>query len=435
LSRETSFADRKDSGKILESLNNHLSFPDPPIAPFSEARVKLTANTDLKKFSYKPMAMRLSEASEVLDDRIDEFAQLIQDHHKLEDNAIGNPASQRTSEIVAVGRIASDSLEGKLNTASLVLEASRRMGAGRRVPLKVDALPGYQFFPGQIVAFRGTNASGKYFSVSEVLNAPILPPAASTPAVLDSINERLGGSDPEQALNLLLGSGPYTADDNLDFEALQVLCDKAASDSVDALILTGPFLDTEHPLIASGNFDLPEIKGVDPDDVTLLTLFHLRISQPLQRLAAAIPSITIFIVPSARDIVNRHVSWPQDKLVKKELRLPSQAKLVPNPVFVSLNETVIGISSHDILYELRHEEITAGKVADSLARWPRHLIEQRHFSPVFPPVSRNDLPKNSSGGLATGAMMDISYLKLGEWWNVRPDVLITPSSLPPFVKV
>jgi DNA polymerase alpha subunit B len=397
----------------------------------------LTANTDLKKFSYKPMAMRLSEASEVLDDMIDEFAQLIQEHHKLEDNAFGNPASQRTSEIIAVGRIASDSLEGKLNTASLVLETSRRMGAGRRVPLRVDALPGYHFFPGQIVAFRGTNASGEYFSVSEMLTVPILPPAASTPAALDAINERLGRDDAEQALNLLLGSGPYTTDDNLDFEPLQALCDKAANDSFDALILTGPFLDTEHPLLASGDFDLPEIKGVDPDEATLLTLFQLKISQPLQRLAAAVPSITIFVVPSVRDLVNRHVSWPQDKLVKTELRLPKQARLVPNPVFVSLNETVIGISSHDILYELRHEEVNGGKAIEPnlLARLPRHLIEQRHFSPLFPPVARQDLSKNTNAGLATGAMLDISYLKLGEWWNVKPDVLITPSLLPPFVKV
>jgi DNA polymerase alpha subunit B len=247
----------------------------------------------------------------------------------------------------------------------------------------------------------------------------------------------LGGSGPEQALNLLLGSGPYTPDDNLDFEPLQALCDKAANDSVDALILTGPFLDIEHPLIATGDFDLPNIKGVDPDEVTLLTLFHLKISQPLQRLATAVPSITIFIVPSVRDVVNRHVSWPQDKLVKKELRLPNQARVVPNPVFVSLNETVIGISSHDILYELRHEEVTGGRRTENnmLARLPKHLIEQRHFSPIFPPVARKDLPKNTSGGVATGAMLDVSYLKLGEWWNVRPDVLITPSLLPPFVKV
>jgi DNA polymerase alpha subunit B len=32
-------------------------------------------------------------------------------------------------------------------------------------------------------------------------------------------------------------------------------------------------------------------------------------------------------------------------------------------------------------------------------------------------------------------MLDLPYMKLGEWWNVRPDILLVPSMLPPFVKV
>ena len=153
----------------------------------------MTVNTDYKKFSYRPMAMHLSEASEVLDDRIDEFLSLCQAHHSLEDTAFGNPASQSTSEIVAVGRIASDSLEGKLNIASLVLETSRRMGAGLRVPLKVDSVQSFEFFPGQVVALRGVNASGEYFSVKEILRLPLLPQAATPPAALDLFNKYLGG--------------------------------------------------------------------------------------------------------------------------------------------------------------------------------------------------------------------------------------------------
>ena len=134
------FSERQNSGQIVETLNDHLSVCEAPIAPPSEPRVKLTANTDLKKFSYKPMAMHLSEASEVLDDRIDEFQLLVQAHHYLEDSAFGNAANQATSEIVAVGRISSESIEGKLNASSLMLETSRRTGAGLRIPLKVEGL-------------------------------------------------------------------------------------------------------------------------------------------------------------------------------------------------------------------------------------------------------------------------------------------------------
>ena len=440
---QSAFADRQNTGQIIETLNEQLALHEPLIAPPAEARVKLTANTDLKKFYYKPMAMHLSEASEVLDDRIDEFQLLIQSHHELEDSAFGNAATQATNEIIAVGRIASDTLEGKLNAASVVLETSRRTGAGLRVPLKVESIS-HEFFPGQIVAVRGMNASGEYFSVNEVLEVPLLPPAASLPSALDDINERLGvGSEnttesASQALSILIASGPYTTDSNLSFEPLHALCEKAETSSADVLILIGPLLDIEHPLIASGDFDLPNDASIIPDKATLTDVFRLLIGAPLTRLAQNHPAITIVVVPSVRDVVNKHVSWPQEPFARKELGLPKQAKMVSNPVTVSLNELVVGISAQDVLYELRREEVVVGKPKESsmLARLPRHLIQQRHFFPLFPPVDRTALPKTGAEeGLATGMPLDASYLKLGEWLDVRPDMLITPSALSPFAKV
>lgn len=432
-----SFAERTNPGQTLETLNAHLPLPEAPIAPFSEARIRPTANTDLKKFGYKPMGMRLSEASEILDDRIDEFAAILQKQYDSDDINFGSAATQSTSEIIAVGRIASDSLEGKLNPASMVLETSRRTGAGRRVPLKVDSVPSVNFFPGQIVALRGINPSGDYFTVKEVLPMPLLPPAASSAVALDGINERLDG-DANPPLNVMVAGGPFTADDNLDFEPLQELCQKAAGNYADSLVLLGPFLDVEHPLLSSGDFDLPDIKGLDPDTATLATVFRHLISAPLSRLAAAVPSITIVLVPSVRDALSRHVSWPQEQLLKKELGLPKQVRMVSNPVTLSFNEVVVGMCSHDVLSELRREEVLHGRPVEGnlLTRLPKYLIEQRHFFPLFPPSARSNLPKpTTDAGLATGAMLDLPYMKLGEWWNVRPDVLILPSMLPPFVKV
>lgn len=430
------FSERPNPGQTVETLNAHLSLPESLMAPFSEARIKPTANTDLKKFGYKPMGMKLSEASEILDDRIDEFANIVQAQFDSDEIIFGSAAIQGTSEIIAVGRIASDSLEGKLNPASLVLETSRRTGAGRRVPLKVDSVPSITFFPGQIVALRGINPSGQYFTVKEVLPVPLLPPAASSPVVLDNINERLDG-DVSSPLNVMVAAGPYTADDNLDFEPLKELCQKAADSYADSLVLLGPFLDIEHPLLALGDFDLPDIKGIDPDTATLSLMFRHCISAPLARLAAAVPSITIVMVPSVRDAVSRHVSWPQEQLPKKELGLPKQVRMVSNPVTLSFNESVIGMCSHDVLAELRREEVLHGRPAEGslLTRLPKYLIEQRHFYPLFPPTARANLPKPETESHATGAMMDLPYMKLGEWWNVRPDILIVPSMLPGFVKV
>lgn len=388
------------------------------------------------------MAMHLSEASEVLDDRIDEFQSLVQAHHDLDDSAFGNASNQATSEIIAVGRIASESLEGKLNASLLMLETSRRTGAGLRIPLKVESIS-YEFFPGQIVAVRGINASGLYFSVNEVLEMPLLPPAASLPSTMDGLNDRLGVEDESSntaahSLNVLVTSGPYTADDNLVFEPLQALCEKAAGSCADVLIMVGPILDLEHPLIASGDFDLPVDPSIEPDKATLNDVFRILIGKPLRQLALQVPNITIILVPSIRDAVNKHVSWPQEPFGKKTLGLPKQAKVVTNPVTISLNEIVVGISAQDVLNDLRREEVVVGqpKERNIMARLPRHLVQQRHFSPIFPPTDRTALPKTGTDeGIAIGMPLDVAYLKLGEWLNVRPDMLITPSALSPFAKV
>ena len=426
-------------------LNHHLAISDPPIAPYPQPRIRLVANSDIKKLSYKPLAMKSSEASEILDDRIDEFMGLIQEHHTLDDSQFGSAASQSINEIVAVGRIASDSLEGKLNASSLVLETSRRMGGGLRIPLRADTLSGFQFFPGQVVALKGINSTGKEFTINEVLEVPLLGGAASAPSVLEAHVQRLrgdpdamdDGSDPAP-LNILLGAGPYSADDNLDFEPLHALCSQAADTYADALILTGPFIDIDHPLIASGEFDLPEEAMEEPDSVTMSTIFKYLISPALNQLVASNPHITIIVVPSVKDAISKHVSWPQEPFPRQGLGLHKAIKIIGNPMILSINEVSIGISSLDVFTELRHEEVLGGQPKDAslLARLPKYVIEQRNFFPLFPPSDRKSLPRTGTQEeIPAGAMLDVSYLKLGEMVNVRPDLMIIPSSLPPFAKV
>lgn len=451
--RVTAFEDRQNAGQIIESINGHLPAASAPSEPPTEARVKLKANTELQKFAYKGMAMKLSEASEILDDRIDNFTDLVQAHHQLPDNAFGNPAAQSTAEIVAVGRIACDTSNGKLNAASLVLETSRRMGAGMRVPLRVEGLS-YDFFPGKIVALRGTNVSGEYFSVTEVLEMPALPVAASTPEEFDVHNDRLTSSDGKtRPLDMLLASGPYTTDSDLSFAPLDTLLEKAADLKTDVLVLTGPFLDLEHPLLASGDFEdyLPADAKIEPDRATLNDVFRILISQPISKLVQAVPTITIILVPSMRDVISKHVSWPQDRFPKQQLGLPKQVQVVTNPITLSINEMIFGISTQDVLSELRRENVyQAGKGQafgdDMLARLSNAVIDQRHYFPVFPSQARENLPKptaipgevpdvGAEERMAVGASLDIGYLKLGEWLNVRPDVLVLPSVLNPFAKV
>ncbi|KAF2148184.1 DNA polymerase [Myriangium duriaei CBS 260.36] len=447
---QTSFADRPNPGQIIESLNSNLVTESPDANAPGESRVKLKANTEIAKFNYKNMAMKLSEASEILDDRIDEFAALVQQHHGFPDSAFGNPAARSTSEIIAVGRIASDS-EGSINTASLVLETSRRMGAGLRVPLNLENLP-YDFFPGKIVALKGINASGDAFKVSEMITLPLLSLPASTPAELEVHNARLNPSqdfDRTAPLKVIIASGPYTPDTNLSYSALHALLSRASDSKADVVVLAGPFIDVEHPLIASGDFSLPESYPVSPDRANLTDAFKAFISQPLTQLANSSPTTTVILVPSVRDAVLKHVSWPQDRLPKKELGLPKNATCVTNPITLSINELVVGISSEDVFFEMQRQLVSQGSkgVADDLlARLTSAVIQQRHFFPVFPPLDPEKLPKPTTYDVkadseeperrvATGACLDTSYLKLGEWLHVRPDLLIMPSALTPFAKV
>lgn len=448
-----SFEERKNRGDVVESLNSHLPAATAPEVPPAEPRIKLKAAIDLPKFSYKPMAMKLSEASEILDDRIDSFTDLVQKYHNLPDTAFGNPAAQSTAEIVAVGRIACDQANGKLNAASMVLETSRRMGAGMRVPLKMENVS-FDVFPGKIVALRGTNVSGEYFAATEVLPMPLLGCAASRPEDIDVHNDRLSGADGERRpMNMVVASGPYTVDTDLWFAPLYTLLDKAEESRADVLILTGPFLDLEHPLVAAGDFEdyLPSDAKIEPDQATVTDVFRILVSSRIQRLAQAVPTITIIMVPSMRDAVNKHVSWPQDRVPRPQLGLPKQVQFVANPMALSMNEMLVGMSSQDVLSELRRENVyQSGKGQafndDILARLSGHLIEQSHFFPVFPAAAREDLPKPTAPAgevpahgaeerLAMGANIDLTYLKLGEFWNARPDMLILPSVLNPFAKV
>jgi DNA polymerase alpha subunit B len=435
----TNFADRANAGDIISSLNGHIPESTPADTPSAEPRIKLKANTDMIKYGYKTMGMKINEASEILDDRVDEFTLLVQDYHKLEDSAFGNPSRESQSEIIAVGRIASDSPDGKLNPASLVLETSRRM-TGVRVPLKVDHLPSFDFFRGKIVALRGSNASGDFFTVSEVLSVPLLGASASLPSDIDAFNARIRFGQDEfddaRPLSVLLASGPYTTDSTLDFSAFHALLAAAETQKADTLILSGPFLDTEHPLVRSGEFELPANFPVEPDKATLNDLFKYHITKPLIALTQALPGINIILVPSVRDTVAKHAAWPQDRFAKKDLGLPRQVSVVTNPITISLNEMVFGISSQDIVEQLRASQIVGGKTKteDFYARACRQVIEQRHYFPVFPPADR--LPNPEGSGFETvGASLDISYLKLGEIFGGRPDFLILPSALGSFIKV
>lgn len=85
--------------------------------------------------------------------------------------------------VTVVGRICIDtefsSQNVKLNETSVVLESSRMMGSGARIPIKFGpavkvrggpkGIGGVGLFPGAIVALHGKNGGGGWFLVDEIL--------------------------------------------------------------------------------------------------------------------------------------------------------------------------------------------------------------------------------------------------------------------------
>lgn len=408
------FASRKEPGSIIQQLDpHHLKVPftkstTPPV---------LSANFDPKKYSYRPMYQKLSEVSEILDDEIDQYADLVLDSFKLQDEDIGNPSQTSQSETVVIGRIACDSLDGgRLNAASVMLETSRRLGTGSRTKLDLSALTSYALFPGQLVALKGMKSAVE-FKVSEMLTPTPLPPSASRRHEFR-----------REGTTVIVAAGPYTPQTDLSFDALKALRDVVNDTNPDSVILIGPFIDLTHPMIKSGNI------GPSTSE-TLDGLFQERITPIIQDFPG------LLLIPHINDAVSRHPCFPQEAFSRSTTGLPKPVKLLPNPALFSLDEVSYGVSSNDILKHLTLSEISLNPTEkNGLARQSHHLLQQRRFYPLFPPFS-SPSQSSPSGPIPVpsvsfaAANLDVGYAGLTEFGTRVPDIILSPSDMTTFVKV
>ncbi len=357
------------------------------------------------------MRQKILEAADVLDDQIDSFIKLLKEHHNLSYSDFGNPAAVSQSETIVVGRIVPDSanppIESALSTSSIALESSRQFGLGQRVLLKLDKMDNYSFFPGQIVGLKGRNANGDYFSVHEILDIPYLPAAVSPIRELQSFKESMGN----RSLKIVVVNGPYTSSNDFEFAGLKSLVDQLNGFILpDVVIMLGPFIDSTHPLISKGLTSLSTPSSYQDEINNLDDIFRKCVSSELQRLDT---KIQVVMIPHIRDTSSKHVAYPQDSLERKYLELPKNVKCFPNPCTFSLNEAMIGVSTNDILYDLKDTNVGEWQKKNRYERTIDHVMEQRRYYPVFPGSENSNL--------------DVPYLGLSELDDVVPDILIMPS--------
>ncbi|KAI0372220.1 DNA polymerase alpha, subunit B [Pilatotrama ljubarskyi] len=399
-----------------------------------------------KKRAYRYMYEKVSERSEVLDDRIDHFGELVKAYYDIEE--LGDPSAEDTT---VVGRIVLDAESTssgpvKLNEASLMIESSRMMGSGARVPLRFDPAVkvrrgarntgGVGLFPGAIVALKGKNGGGGSFLATEILT---LPP-------LDSPSEGLVKSENgDTSFSMYVACGPFTPDADLAYHPLQTLIAKLKTAKPAVVLLIGPFIDASHPSIKTGDVDAP------PRDI-----FRTELVDRLREFLDASPGSVVLLVPSTRDILSDHAVFPQCELPRALCSDP-RIRLLPNPARFTINGVHIAASSVDVLFHLRKEEFfkraevdplpassssSGSDAPDAMANLCRHILQQRSFYPIFPvpldlahevnlDVTHSDMlylaPQDDNFDDAEGREDPARA-------RCAPDVLVVPSRLKHFSK-
>ncbi|GAA96342.1 uncharacterized protein L969DRAFT_95439 [Mixia osmundae IAM 14324] len=440
------YATRKDVGEIVESLNSHLTAIDQR-ATASTSKLELASHADPKSYDYRYMYEKLLARSEVLDNQIDQCATLLCHEYSISLEDVGNPCVPCMDDIVCVGRVCLESDTAKLNDASIWFESSRLLSSGSRVPLKFEqdlkvrgGVPGENavgFYPGLLLGLRGRNTGGGHFSVKEIL---LMPPVLSPMTAPAKLMEYQHGEQSMAGLpmSIIVANGPYTLDGDLEYTPLEDLSQSIMKLKPHLVILLGPFIDGNHPLIRQGAMLEPPKQ-----------IFRNKVATRIQAMLDAVPALTILLVPSLRDLLNAHVAFPQSPYAREaELGLSKRAKLLPNPTVFSVNEVTFGITSVDSLFHLRSSEhvqaatpvrdeaqaMDAEPVAnakDALSRACRHILRQRTFYPLFPAPVLKGRPGEADEILN----LDVTHQDLLQIGNDGVDVLILPSRLKAFAKI
>ncbi|KAJ3517623.1 hypothetical protein NMY22_g13921 [Coprinellus aureogranulatus] len=393
-----------------------------------------------KRRAYRYMYEKISERSEVLDETIDDFAELIKDYFDIEE--LADPSSGTDEEVTVVGRIWQDpetAPGAKLTESSLWLESSRMLSSGARVPLRLDPAVkvkgciqgsgGHGFYPGQIVGLQGRNGGGGYFHATTILSMPPLKPSPTYQGVLDP---KADPSIGEKDSTVCIVSGPYTPDSDLLFKPWRAFLEVLNAKKPHALVLIGPFIDVSHPKIQNGE-----------TDVSPASIFRARFLDPLRKFLQSSPSSIVIIIPSVRDILSRHCVFPQAEFEAEITDSHPRIYLQPNPVRFMIDDISFAVTSVDVLFHLRKEEFVKRGVevnpvpaqygdvpSDTMTNLCRHMLNQRSFYPIFP------VPQD----LSHDVNLDVTHLHEArmiddEDIDYAPDVLIVPSRLKKFDKI
>uniref|UniRef100_A0A8D3BQG4 DNA polymerase alpha subunit B n=1 Tax=Scophthalmus maximus TaxID=52904 RepID=A0A8D3BQG4_SCOMX len=346
---------------------------------------------DSLRSSYKFMFQRLRDVRNVLTEKIEELGESLKSHFSIEEfSPVSLPAQ-------VLGQVCCDS-NGKLNAHSVLLEAGPEQG-GHQVPVDLSELKEYSLFPGQVVVMEGMNTTGRKLMASKLYEGVPLP--FYTPEIKMEMDE--------EPMNVLVACGPYTTSDTLTFDPLLDLISIIVRDRPDVCLLLGPFVDSKHEQI--------EVGLITPRS---FILYCVLIRNCLCFLLSSVGCRLVF-VPSQRDI-HHHYIFPQPPFTLPNLSKDQvqRVTLVPDPCTLLIDGVTFGLTSTDILFHMGAEEISCGTGSDRFSRILKHILTQRSYYPLYPPVEEVN--------------MDYEKFQSFGQMPLTPDVLIIPSELRYFVK-
>lgn len=309
----------------------------------------------------------------------------------IDAGVIGVPCQ---AEVALCGRIACESLEGRLNERALLLEGRQ----GSSMLLNTAACSQVQAFPGQIVGVVGRSGgmAGSTFNAREFLAG--LPSgsakdAAASSASKDAVaSSALVAAAPSGPLSALVAAGPFCLRENLDFTPLTQVLDYAAHAKPQVLILFGPFLDAGNQAVQTGQTKLPFED--EPCSFEDLYAGHIlpQLLEGLEPLRRSKTPTEVLIVPSLEEALCFH-PLPQPPLnamigglvlsaALEKLRLLG-VRFLPNPAHVVIDGLRLSLASADVLSPVLRELVLRpqGRKIDEALQL---LLMQRTLFPVLP---------------------------------------------------
>jgi DNA polymerase alpha subunit B len=431
----------ENKGSAVKVLNGHIK---------DEFNHETTVTVNLfpgqQTSGYRYMYERLSEKGDLLNERINVFANLLgptilQDAEYSNENGSdlnNNPEIQDYCWLFAhpkvisqkeqyyVGRITSDSLvDGTpLNIYSVLLESSTAFGGARvklEFPSEILQKDDFDLFPGQIICVKGNNFSGDLIKITRIVAIPDLPSPTTT-----ALEYKQYYKNDEKVTNIVFCSGPFTKRNKLDFSPLDEFVSAMEETNPDVIILSGPFVDVDHVSIQNGLIDLD-----------VFEIFSQFITPKLIKLSNLKKGIQVALIPSQQDSCLEWVAFPQpplgssisntyENLSKLNLLDPNgntPFKLFPNPVQFTINEIVISITKADVISDMVRQQVSQKQ---RFQKCFKNILNQRHFYPIFPPNKKVNLDSTRALLSNTG---DPCVL------GIKPDILIAPSTMHYFADI